>query len=141
MTPEHGIIKGDIQGMTTLLQVYDMPVSIRFYRDILGFAIHASSGEGDDVDWVWLKLNDFELMLNTAYERHERPPSPDPVRIAAHNDISLYLGHPDIDAIYNYLAGKGIILGKPQITKYNWKAIWFNDPDGYQICFHWPGAK
>jgi glyoxylase I family protein len=27
----------DLRGVTTLLQVYDMPTSVRFYRDVLGF--------------------------------------------------------------------------------------------------------
>jgi hypothetical protein len=38
---------------------------------------------GDDVDWVLLKLNSIELMLNTAYEKQNRPPEPDEQRIAA----------------------------------------------------------
>jgi glyoxylase I family protein len=64
-----------IEGMAPLIQVFDMPVSLKFYRDILGFSIAMSSGEGDDddVDWVLLKLNNMELMLNTAYERGLRP--------------------------------------------------------------------
>ena len=29
----------DVRGLTPLLQVYDMPDSIRFYRDLLGFEV------------------------------------------------------------------------------------------------------
>lgn len=32
-----------VRGMAPLLQVYDMPTSIRFYRDTLGFAIVRTS--------------------------------------------------------------------------------------------------
>ncbi|GGB18574.1 VOC family protein [Mucilaginibacter rubeus] len=46
-----------IQGIAPLLQVFDMPVALGFYRDVLGFEIVQASGEGDDVDWVLLKLN------------------------------------------------------------------------------------
>jgi hypothetical protein len=29
----------DVRGLTPLLQVYDMPTSVRFYRDVRTFAI------------------------------------------------------------------------------------------------------
>lgn len=134
----NNIITKQIQGVAALLQVFDMPVAIGFYRDVLGFEIAQASGEGDDVDWVLLKFNSIELMLNTAYEKQDRPPEPDEQRIAAHTDTSLYFGHPDIDKLYNYLLSKGMHLKEPQITGYGWKAIHLLDPDGYLLCFHWP---
>lgn len=60
-----------------MLQVFDMSVALGFYRDVLGFEIVQASGEDDDVDWVLLKLNSIELMLNTAYEKPDRPLGPD----------------------------------------------------------------
>jgi len=56
----------ELQGMATLLQVYDMPTALKFYRDILAFEVVSSFGEGDNVDWVLLKHNEVDLMLNTA---------------------------------------------------------------------------
>jgi len=131
-------ITKQIQGLAPLLQVFDMPVALGFYRDVLGFEVLQASGEGDDVDWVLLKLNSIELMLNTAYEKSNRPADPDEQRIAAHADTSLYFGHPNIDKLYSHLSGKGIHLKAPQITGYGWKAIYLHDPDGYLLCFHWP---
>jgi hypothetical protein len=29
----------DVRGLVPLLQVFDMPTSIRFYRDVLGFEL------------------------------------------------------------------------------------------------------
>jgi catechol 2,3-dioxygenase-like lactoylglutathione lyase family enzyme len=136
----NNIITKQIQGVAPLLQVFDMPVAIGFYRDVLGFEIVQASGEGDDVDWVLLKLNSIELMLNTAYEKLNRPPEPDEQRIAAHTDTSLYFSHPDIDKLYSYLLSKGMHLKEPQITGYGWQAIYLLDPDGYLLCFHWPLA-
>lgn len=127
-----------IQGLAPLLQVFDMPVALKFYRDVLNFKVVRSSGEGDDVDWVMLTLNGIELMLNTAYEKQNRPPQPDEQRSLAHTDTSLYFGHPDIDGLYTYLINKGMHLKTPQITGYGWKAIYLLDPDGYLLCFHWP---
>ncbi|MDB4900914.1 MAG: hypothetical protein JWQ63_195 [Mucilaginibacter sp.] len=127
-----------IMGLTPLIQVFDMPVSLKFYRDLLGFKIISSSGEGDDVVWVLLKLNNTELMLNTAYEKLSRPLNPDPDRIAAHADTALYFGCPDTDALYEHLQNKNFSIDKPQITQYGWKALTLTDPDGYCLCFHWP---
>src|SRR6185503_2566773 len=58
------------RGMSPLLNVFDMPSALRFYRDILGFAIVSTSGGGDESDWVWLQRGGVDLMLNTAYESH-----------------------------------------------------------------------
>ena len=33
----------DVRGSVALLQVYDMPTSIRFYRDQLGFTVKTTS--------------------------------------------------------------------------------------------------
>jgi catechol 2,3-dioxygenase-like lactoylglutathione lyase family enzyme len=127
-----------LTAMAPLLQVFDMPASLHFYRDLLGFQVINSSGNTDDVDWVLLKLNGYELMLNTAYERHERPDEPAPVRTAGHTDLTLYFSCPDVDAAYDYFKQKGIQVKKPFLTKYGWKALNMSDPDGYCISFHWP---
>ncbi|QTE39894.1 VOC family protein [Mucilaginibacter gossypii] len=105
---------------------------------MLGFEVVQASGEGDDVDWVLLKLNSIELMLNTAYEKPGRPSGPDERRVSAHADTLFYFSHPDIDMLYSYLLGKDMHLKQPQITGYGWKDIYLLDPDGYQLCFHWP---
>jgi catechol 2,3-dioxygenase-like lactoylglutathione lyase family enzyme len=124
--------------MAPLIQVFDMPASLRFYRDVIGFEINMSSGEGDDVDWVLLKLNDIELMLNTAYEKQYRPIEKDEKRVKSHADLTLYFGYPDIDTLYTYFKNKGLELKEPVITGYGWKALYLYDPDNYQLCFHYP---
>jgi len=129
----------DMQGLCPLIQVFDMPTSIRFYRDILGFTVHSSSParSPDDFDWCWLKLNGTDLMLNTAYERDSRPPAPDLARIAAHDDTGLFIGCPDIDSAYQYLLSKGLDLKPPKVAPYGMKQLYLKDPDGFGICFQW----
>ncbi|WP_276371445.1 VOC family protein [Chryseolinea sp. H1M3-3] len=128
----------NLKGLAPLLQVFDMPTSLHFYRDVLGFKVVQSSGEGDDVDWVLLELNGIDLMLNTAYEKPNRPSHPDLKRNESHRDTVLYFGCPDTDAAYWFLTEKGLKLQKPAITGYGWKALNITDPDGYGLCFHWP---
>ena len=36
----------EIRGMAPLLQVFDMPTSIAFYRDVLGFQVKTTSNPG-----------------------------------------------------------------------------------------------
>ena len=130
----------DLRGVTTLLQVYDMPTSVRFYRDMLGFEIAATSpalGE-DYFHWALLRFGAAELMLNTAFETNEeRPAQPDPARKVAHRDTSLFFGCPDVDAAYKQLLAKGVKVKKPIVTGYGMRQMYLCDPDGYEICFQW----
>jgi glyoxylase I family protein len=132
----------DVRGLAPLLQVFDMPASLKFYCDGLGFAIVANDGKpAPHFDWVLLRLNGSELMLNTAYEEEERPPAPDPARIAAHQDSSIYFGCPDVDGAYAHLQAKGIQSEKPRIAPYGMKQLYLKDPDGYTLCFQWRAEK
>jgi len=90
----------DIHGVAPLLQVFDMPTAIRFYRDVLGFKVWATSNPGDDCGWAGLRLNGAEVMLNTAYEKDRRPAVPDPARVAGHGDTCLFFGCEDLDTAY-----------------------------------------
>lgn len=127
-----------IKGMAPLLQVFDMPTSLAFYRDKLGFGVVGDSGQGDDSGWVMLELNDVQLMLNTQYEDDSRPPKPTTDRTKWHDDTCLYFGCPDVDATYNYLREKGIDANAPKIAPYGMKQLYVSDPDNYNLCFQWP---
>jgi catechol 2,3-dioxygenase-like lactoylglutathione lyase family enzyme len=122
----------------TLLQVFDMPTSIRFYRDILGFQAVSPVPPDDQCDWVMLRMHDAELMLNTAYEADDRPESPDPVRVASHADTSLFLFCPDLDAAQAYLRSSGVEVGEPATQSYGMRQLYMKDPDGYEICLQHP---
>lgn len=127
-----------LEGATTLLEVFDVPTSIRFYREVLGFEVVMASGEGDDVGWALLRRDDAELMLNTAYETNdERPPAPDGARVAAHGDTTIFFGCRDVDAAYAELVDRGFELDAPVVRDYGMKQLYLHDPDGYGICFQW----
>jgi catechol 2,3-dioxygenase-like lactoylglutathione lyase family enzyme len=127
-----------IGGFATLLQVFDMPTSLGFYRDILGFEVISDVPPDDRCDWVWLKIQESELMLNTAYEADERPSAPDQARIAAHKDVTLYFGCEDVDAAYAYLRERNVAAEAPKIAPYGMKQLYLKDPDGYEICLQCP---
>jgi glyoxylase I family protein len=130
----------DVRGVATLLQVYDMPASVRFYRDVLGFeVVNTSPRLGEDrFHWAMLRLGGAEMMLNTAYEfDEERPAEADRARTAAHDDTVLYFGCPDVDGAYEELRGKGVTVKAPIVTGYGMKQLYLHDPDGYGLCFQW----
>lgn len=128
----------DIRGLAPMLSVFDMPTSMRFYCDGLGFGIVSTDKKpAPQFDWVLLRLNGSELMLNTAYDQGERPTSPDPARVAAHRDSAIYFGCPDVDAAYDELTKAGIGAEKPKIARYGMKQMYLTDPDGYVLCFQW----
>jgi catechol 2,3-dioxygenase-like lactoylglutathione lyase family enzyme len=91
----------DVRGMTPLIRVFDMPTSLKFYCDVLGFEIVQADSHttAPNHNWVWLKQGEINLMLNTAYEYDKRPPSPDPRRVASHGDNGSFIGAPDVDAV------------------------------------------
>ncbi len=132
-----------LSGVCPLLQVFDMPTALAFYRDVIGLSVVRSSpsrpGAGaDDVDWVWLRRDMTELMLNTAYDPDAvRPPFPDEARMAAHGDTVLYIGCSEIDAVYRHLLSAGLEVRPPVVTYYGMTQLCLNDPDGYGVCFQW----
>jgi catechol 2,3-dioxygenase-like lactoylglutathione lyase family enzyme len=128
----------DVRGMAPMFEVFDMPTSMAFYRDVLGFSVVSTSKPGEDFGWALLSLNGVELMLNTAYDDGERPPTPDPARVAAHHDTAIYFGCPDVDGAYAHLRARHIPAKPPEIAYYGMKQLYVNDPDGYNLCFQWP---
>lgn len=127
----------EITYLTPLIQVFSMPRSLAFYRDILGFQVHMDSGDGDDSSWVWITKDDCHLMLNDQYEPGHVPDAPPAERVNWHKDTTLFLGCEDADGAYEYLLSKGLELKPPIVTSYGMKQLGLKDPDGYNLCFQW----
>jgi catechol 2,3-dioxygenase-like lactoylglutathione lyase family enzyme len=132
----------EVRGLAPLLQVFDMPTSIAFYRDVIGCEIVSTDGKPvPDNDWVLLQLNGTQLMLNTAYEQEHRPTAPDAARVAAHDDVCIYFACPDVDAAYTHLLGKGVDVSPPKVAWYGMKQLNLHDPDGFALCFQWKASE
>lgn len=131
----------EVQGVAPLVQVFDMPRSIHFYRDVLGFTITgkspSKSADPDDVDWVMLQLSDATVMLNTAYDPEDVPETPDAARWSGHQDTCLYFGCRDVDGAYQHLLSQGLKVDPPKVAPYGMKQLYLKDPDGFGICFQW----
>lgn len=124
-----------------MVEVFDMPASIRFWTETLGFEIVESAGPEGDMGWVWLRRgNAANVMLNTMYESSDRPAERDVARQKAHKDTCIYFGCPDVDGMYDELRSRGLDLKAPEIAPYGMKQLYLRDPDGYNICFQWAVA-
>lgn len=121
----------DARELCPLIQVFDMPTALAFYCGVLGF----EAVEGAP-DWQLLRLGGAWLMLNTAYEADERPPAPDPARVAAHRDTGLFITVAGgLDDLYAELTAKGLSAAPPTTQPYGMRQLYVTDPDGYEICF------
>ena len=131
----------ELRGCAPLFEVFDMPAAFAFYRGVLGFDVVNTNRDKDadpaDVDWAWLRLNDVDVMLNTAYDPGDRPPQRDSTRVFGHG-VCLYIGCPDVDAAYEHLRAHGVDARPPAVAPYGMKQLYFKAPDGYTLCFQWP---
>jgi len=128
-----------INGLVSLIEIYDMPRSIAFYRDVLGFKVVSTSNpdnSSDACDWCLLRHGDAMLMLNTRYESDKRPP--EPKHIPRHEDMTLFMGCPNVDEAYAYLQSKGCRVEAPVNTHYGMRQLNVRDPDGVKLCFQHP---
>lgn|SRR5664279_2716322 len=131
----------DIRGMAPLLQVFDMPTSIHFYCDILGFEVVSTSGPGPNYGWALLTFKGVEVMLNTAYDDGQRPANPDPARVAAHGDTGLFFGCEDLDGTYQHFVANGLKVNPPKVAPYGMRQLYVKDPDNFGLCFQWPASQ
>ena len=115
--------ESNIRAVTILLEVFDMPMSVAFYRALGGEVVRHWGDREGEWDWVVLKLGGAELMLNTAYERDQRPAALDPKRVEGHADAELFFDCVDVDAQCDVL-----------------RRIGLTDPDGFRVWFQAPIA-
>lgn len=133
----------ELRDVCPLLQVFDMPTSLAFYRDALGFEIVEAApppdqARGDAFGWVWLRRDGANLMLNTAYDTDDvRPAAAEPSRVAAHEDTAVYFSCPDVDAAYRHLRAHGLAADPPIVAPYGMKQLYLKDPDGFTVCLQW----
>jgi glyoxylase I family protein len=124
-------------GLTPLIGVFDMPTSLAFYRDVLGFAVVSASPEVETAEgrfshWMWLQFGKADIMLNTQYDSNERPMLPPEKKP---KDAVFYVGCSDIDLAYHELTSRGLKTEPPKMAPYGLKVFSAIDPDGYTIVF------
>jgi uncharacterized glyoxalase superfamily protein PhnB len=123
--------------LTPLLQVFDMRTSVAWYRDVLGFEVLQTHEPDGHFYWAMLQLGNARLMLNAAYEDELRPPKPPSTK---HDDVTLYFACADVDAAYDHVLMKGVVVSPPKVAYYGMKQLYVKDPDGFELCFQQPAS-
>ena len=132
-------------GATPLFHVFDVPASVAFYRDLLGFEVVSNSEpfdeQPDNYGWAMLRRDAVTLMLNNMYEGNVRPELADAKRTQAHADTVLYVSCRDMDTLVSDLRRRGVAVKGPVTTYYGMLQATVSDPDGYSICFQRPAQS
>ena len=113
--------------------VDDMATMVRFYRDVLGFAIKENENatnvylEKDGTLFLLYRRRDFERMTNKEFNYAEK--------INGHYEIALSVENFDaVDATYNEVIFKGAIsVMKPTTEPWGQRRCYVADPEGNLI--------
>lgn len=109
-----------ITGHATVLHVKDMPASLAYYRDKLGFAVTFTWE--DEPRYVCLCLGDCAIHLNSY-----KPP-------AATSIVCIFCK--GVDALHDDLAVRGANITRAMMTHpYGMRDFVVTDPDGHELVF------
>jgi resuscitation-promoting factor RpfA len=122
----------------TILAVADVPRSLAFYRDRLGFAVAA---EYDDPPYATLELAATRLSLaEQGYPAEDRPgvtmlAPEDPSRLP----VIIVLEVDDCRGMYERLRQEGVqFLAEPYSPPWGGSRCFARDPDGYLVELEQP---
>ena len=136
----------EVKDVCALMSVWDMPATVRFYRNLLGFEIVSRSPsyameDGEELfHWCTMRANGATIMLNTEYDEGERPA----VRPAYDGRFGtwFYYECEDLDAAYEALKAAGVECTAPKLTTYGgvngFRTLSLRDPDGRGITLQHP---
>lgn len=120
-----------LHALTPLLIVAEMPRSLGFYRDQLGFRITQDWSPDDRLAWCRLERDGALLMLQQACD--EDGPAEGRGR-----GVVFYLSCADANAEYERMRDLGLNVAPPQVAFYGMNQLVLTDPDGYELCFQNP---
>ena len=117
--------------MTPLLNVENVPASLDFFRNALGFEVEQQAEDESGVIWAQVTHGEVIFMLNRPDEienghRRARP---------SYGETVFYFTVPDIHAAHQELVEKGYDPGPVERQAYGVDEFTLRDPDGYEFAF------
>jgi uncharacterized glyoxalase superfamily protein PhnB len=115
--------------LTPMLRTPDLPGTLAFYRDVLGFGLASGALEQG---WLALRRDGAELMLSGMND-HEGDTVPGFTG-------SLYLEVADVDALWDAVRDRARICYTPETFAYGMREFAVYDNNGYLLQFGTPFA-
>jgi len=112
-----------------MLSVVDLPRTIRFYSEKLGFRV--TSTFGDPVVWCELHRDGVDIMFNA-------PPRDRVIRdvpLKSKDYQVFYINPDDVVALHEEFRSRGVDVTDLRVTIYGMKEFEVRDPDGYWLWF------
>lgn len=124
-----------MESLTPLLNVEDLPRSLAFYRDQLGFEVEREFAHEGELVWAQVRSGPALIMLNRSPARVARGRRTD---AESYDDAILFLGVADAPALREALVAKGLDPGPVRREDYGVHEFALRDPDGYELAFTSP---
>ncbi len=117
-----------LKGFSAVFTVRDVPASLAFYRDRLGFGLQFAMGEPPS----------YAIIERDTVSLHLMPASQSPDGLGT---SSIYVYVEDVDALHGEFVGTGCAIDfGPEDLSYGMREIAVRDPDGNRITFGAPLA-
>lgn len=116
-----------LEALTPLLRTWDLPGSVAFYTEILGFRCDSFS---DERGWAALRRDDVRLMLARP-NQHEN-------HVAPGFTGSLYFRTDDADGLWQLLKDKARVCYSIESFDYGMREFAIYDNNGYLLQFGQP---
>ncbi|MEZ6234633.1 MAG: VOC family protein [Phycisphaerales bacterium] len=124
--------RGELQFLRPMLAVRDLPATVRFYVEKLGF--NCNSMFGNPPVWCDLDRDGVSIMFNAPpREGIERD-----VPRSARNYQIFYFNCPDAAALREEFLARGVAASDLRVTNYGMKEFEVRDPDDYWLWFGQP---
>jgi catechol 2,3-dioxygenase-like lactoylglutathione lyase family enzyme len=134
----------NLTDVTPNLIVSDIDRSTAFYRDVLGFDVHATVPDQAPFVFVWLTRGGVNVFLNSRASATEDLPTLAQRQIGGTMTMFLMLEAPTtaqgIDALFGTVEPRARVLMPLKNQFYGMREFAVEDPDGYVLIFAQPIA-
>ena len=129
--------KTEIGGASPIFIVRDVPRTLAFYRDLLGFDVTFQGPEPDDIFFAIVQRGNAMMMFKDV----DTDPIPNHTRDIGHGiapwDAYVYV--PDPDELYKEFAARSVDFNLPLGNNSdNLRGFEVRDPNGYTLYFGRP---
>ena len=115
------------------IMVDDLPGTIGFYTEQMGFSVEATTPDQPPYDWASLRRDSVNLMFQTRASLGGDVPALKDLPIGG--ALTFYIQVDDAEALYTELKDKVAILREPQTTFYGAREFDCRDCNGYILTF------